>query len=625
MKKVLMVLVVIGIIASVAYFGTKSINESQVVTTAEILPQNVAFYYSVQNIDDIWNNIKSSLFWKEFSTLSLWKDLQISTGISDLQKQFKENIGVELTEANVMNLAGGELAVAIIPGNEQAAPPKVLLLCKGKDKKAQAKIAEDIVGTVKKTDASRVTNSQYKGLDITHIKGATSDQPDIYLLSIESILVIGIGDTLLNVQEVADLSKGTSSKSLATVENFKNITSLMQDQKKLAGLFYIDFSIMKNFLQGFQLPGPDGTTNQINPSGLDAIKYMGGWSELKEGLVSKIYIYPNLESLDPSLKKIWETAPMKPSSMKFIPEQSILHFVTTSIDLSDMWNVWQNNLKTQAPEQAQVVLDAISTFQTNWNVNVEADLIPLVKNEIAFIFSDIITQGIVPLPKLALALEINDKKKASDIIASLVTKNNENAMSEKTDTETPTEDEITEPSLNLTTQITLTPSQYEGYDITSLQLPLLTPGLAPGYTYIDDFLVLGASTKTLQDMIDVKKGKKKSIREDSMYKQMTNDMPQENNQQSYINITRLMDLGVGICNWIISFQQLSMPQNPPDDPAQLEAFNARKAQAEATISTIKDNVIPLLKSLKVVKGIATTSVNKKAYLEQTVVLNIKDN
>ena len=86
-----------------------------------------------------------------------------------------------------------------------------------------------------------------------------------------------------------------------------------------------------------------------------------------------------------------------------------------------------------------------------------------------------------------------------------------------------------------------------------------------------------------------------------------------------------MDIATGICGWVVSFQQLTIPQGPPpEDPDELEAFNAQKAQAEATIATINNNVVPLLKALRAVKIIATVSVNKPDHIEQTMVLIVED-
>jgi hypothetical protein len=494
-----------------------------------------------------------------------------------------------------------------------------------------------ITEKVKKSDPSKVEDTEYKGKSVTHIKSASPDQPEMYIALLENVLLVGIGDTLSSVQKTIDISKGESKETLASSENYKKVLSLTGGQKELAGLFYMDFAKMKNYFKGIALPGTEETQAQTG-AGMDAINFIGGWTEIKNGLITKLYIYPNTAGMTPEMQKMWESKAQVPETMKFVPEKALLYIVSTSLNLNDIWNMWQENIKTQAKDQAQPVFDAITSFEKDWNISISKDILPAVSNEVALIFSDINTEGLMPLPKLGLALKIADKTKAEKVIGDLIKKNNdlaaaESAKVEKTAEEaaqeTPAVEESAESESPAETsirfQINLTAESYEGQEIKTIQLPLVGTGIAPGYTYIDDFLVLGLTTKSLQEMVDVKKGKVKSITQDPAYDEMSDILPKENNQASFINMDRLMDIGVGICGWIVNFQQLSMPQGPaPEDPKELELFNQQKAQVQATIDTINNNVVPLLKTLKAIKTIATASVNEKDCIEQTLILRVED-
>ena len=626
MKKIISVIVVLAILAvgiflGLKYFPAKAPGKA----IASIVPQEVAFYYSVQNLQTIWDDIKDSRFWQEFSNLSTWNNLQVASGLQDLQQQFKENIGIDLNEENLMKLAGQELVITLTPGLEAATAPQIVIYCRSDKKQSLLDIVNPIVTTIEENSADRIEKIDYEKKTITHIKAPSADQPDIYFVISGDILAIAIGDSLSNLKKSIDLITGKTKAALADRANFKQIAGDATGDKKLAGLFFIDFTELKDYFQALSLPGPEGTPTQLG-AGLDTLKYIGGWSEIKDGLVTKIYIYPNVDALDPVMKKMWQTAPEAPQSLRLTPENSLLYFVSTSLDLPAMWKLWQDNLiKSGAPEQSQAVLDGINNFETEWGIDLETDIFPLI------------TEGLVPIPKLGLLLKIKDKAKTTKLIASLIEKNNTKAAAaaaaaqvpESTGTETPASEATTAepeaPAGGLRMQINLTDETYEDTTIKAVQLPLLGTGLAPGYTYIDNFLVLGATTKTLQEVIDVSKGKVKPLNQDPLYQEMLGDLPKENNQSSYINTAKLMNIGVDICNWIISFQQLSIPQGPvPEDPDAAQEFNMRKAQTEATITTIRDNVIPLLKTLKALKGIGTTAVNKKDHVEQTMVLRVED-
>ena len=76
MKKILIAVVALALVAGAVFFGTKFTVKPKEVITAEILPDDIAFYYSIQNIEAIWKDISSSKFWKRFSGLRIWNDLQ---------------------------------------------------------------------------------------------------------------------------------------------------------------------------------------------------------------------------------------------------------------------------------------------------------------------------------------------------------------------------------------------------------------------------------------------------------------------------------------------------------------------------------------------------------------------
>lgn len=643
MKKWLIGIIAVVVIAVIAVFGAKILFAPKAVVLAEILPQDVAFYYSVQNLETIWKDVKTSNFWRDFSGLKLWEDIQVAGGIEDIKTQFKENVGVELTEDNFLKLAGQQLAVAVIPGAEQAAPPKILILSQAKTKQALLDITNPIIDKVKKSDPAKVEDIQHKGKTIIHIKAASGDQPDIYIAILDNILATGIGDTISPIQKIIDLSAGNDKDSLSTSESYKKIISLIGSKKTLAGLFYMDFTKMKKYLQALSLPGQEGAPAPA-AAGMDTINFIGGWTEIKEGLITKLYIYPNTEALSPDMQKMWQEKPQVPQTLKFTPEKVILYIASNSLNLQAIWNMWMSNLKAQAqaPEQAQPILDNISSFEKDWGLSITNDILPLAGNEVAFVFSDINTEGIIPLPRLGLALKVTDKTKTDQLIADLIRKNNEKAAEEEAKLEQMTESAAKETAAAETAsqeststesplqtairfKLNLTDESYEEHPMKTLQLPLVGAGVAPGYTYIDNFLVIGLTTKTLQEMLDVKNGKLKPLTQDPTYEKISATLPKENNQCSFINMERLIDIAVGVCNWLVTFQQLSIPQGPaPEDPKELELFNQQKAAAESTIATINNSVVPLLKTLKAIKFIATASVNKQNYIEQTLVLRVED-
>lgn len=633
MKKFIVGAVVVIVVAVGAYLAlTKVKAPTKGIQTAEILPQDVAFYYSLQNLESVWNNVKSSNFWKEFSELKLWQDTQVTSGIDDIKKQIKDNIGLELNEANFIKLAGLELAVAIIPDADQNKPPQVLIVFQGKTKQDITDVLTPVTEKIKKDDPTKFEQLQHKGETISHIKAASAEQPDIYLMQVKNILVVGVGNVLTHLQKTADLASGNAKDSLFSSANFKKACSFETTGKKIIGLFYMDFSKMKSYFQ--QLSALGGQNAAAPAAGTESINYIGGITELKDGLTTELFIYPNMSALSPEMKKMWETAPKTPETLKLTPEKALLYLGSTSIDLSALWNLWKENINKQPAEQAKPIMDTLNNFEKEWGISISNDILAPLGSEIALIFSDIKTEGIIPTPKIGLAIKALNKEKIDKLISNVLNKNNEKAkaeaakIAETAKTETSATQEGTSPeteALGSRFQLSLTDESYDGQTIKALQLPIVGAGFTPGYTYINDYLVIGATTGTVQEIIDVSKGKIKPLTQDATYMKIAETFPKENNQLSFINLGRLVDISVGIAKWVVSFQQMTIPQGPaPTDPAEREQYTQQKAQAEATIATINNNVVPFLNTLRALKFVATVSVNKKDHIEQKIVLNIED-
>lgn len=715
MKKALIATVALLVLVIAIVFGIKVMVFPPELVIMKILPEEVSFYYSVQDLESMWEVVKTSNFWRKFSQLKLWDDIQIQARLRDIQNHFRENAGIELTEANFLKLAGRELAIAIIAPRSLAGFPDTLLLARGKDRQDLLNIVNPAIERIKRKESILIEDIQYKGKEIIHIKPAAEEQPDTYFTLLGNVLIVGIGKTPASLKKVIDISTGEEKKSLAVSEKYQKLAPFISTRRNVASVFLLDFVEMQRYFERFLgIPGYEMSSAQplVNAP---VISCIGGWTKIKEGLVTKLYIYPQKECFTPEMKQIWEIKPKVLETLRFTPEKVLLYIAYGTLDVSNMWDVWMENLRAQAEshEKTQRILAGIENFERDWDISIINNILPLLGEEIAFVFSDISIKAFMPVPELGLVLKITDKVKMENLIKHLVKKNNEKAeleakkrkemmemrntiedvgeflkgmewlmkksdempemlaivkkleaveeMSEQMEIlekikgwdETPEKREIMEklkdfiqmterikgqeemiekmedykyvPPTFRFRKIDLTEETYEGCTIKALQIPVEGIGLVPGYTFIDNFLLIGATTETVREMIDVKKDKVKALSQDTAYRQLTDILPSKNNQMSFVNMERLADVGIKISELIVDFQRLAMPLGPPpENPVELESFNQQRMRAEATIAMIQEHVIPILRILKSIKTITTASINKRDHIEYTLILKAED-
>ncbi len=606
------------------------------------LPKSTVAYYAVKDIKTTWTQLRSSQFYKELSALPLWDELQAQAAIGNFLKSFKDAFGFELTEQRVMDVIGEELAVAVLMGAPADPEPKMLFLSRTGAKTQLAELAGRLLDKAKSAGNQKLETWKYNGYDLHNIKSNDPTAPELNYTFLDNILVLGVGKTRNAMEGVVDLYKGKRGESIANSENFKKFMSLSSDVKgKRVGLFFMDFEQIAKAVEGAKLNVPGAIGANLGQT-LSLLKLIGGVSVMEQGLFTKIYVVPNKQSMDATTKAVWEAKPQVLASLKFIPEGTVLYSATNSMDVKKLWGVWKQNLLKQAPDQAKTVLDAIAKAEANLGMSVETDLLSWVGDEVAYTFNDVTLESVFPIPKMALIVKVTDKAKAQMFIEKLVDYANKQAATVATPAAPATPAEApagtpapaqpagaptaapaaapvpaAAPTAAPAIQLKLEEIDYNGVTMKFISIPLMGKGLAPGFAFLGDFLVLSTSTSSLEKMIDVAQGRGNSLLKDSNFVSVSKHLPEKTNQMGYVNTQRVFDIGVDICNWIISFQQLNVPA--PGTPG-----ITAPAQVNATQRILKDTVIPMLRALKVVRVIGINTTYTDNGIEQIVDVQLGD-
>ncbi len=639
MKKAIGILIGLAAVVLVllVFIVPKKMHGPSGVTLENYVPKSAVAFYSVKDIQGTWQQLRNSEFYKEVSSLPIWQEMQAQQAVANFLKAFKDGFGFDLTEQRIMDVVGDELAIAVLMGAPADPEPKLLILTRAGTKTKLAEVAGRLLDKVKSASQQKIESWKYGDYELNNVKSADPTAPELNYAFLDNVLVLGVGKTRNALENVVDLYKGKKGESIASSENFQKFLSLTSDVKgKNIGLFYMDFEQIAKAVEGAKLPIPGAGANLSQT--LSLLKMIGGVSTLHDGIFTKIYVVPNKQGMDPSTRALWEVKPQVLTSIKYVPEGTVLYSVTNSMDVRKLWNLWKDNLSKQAPDQAKTIMDAIATAETNIGMSVEGDLLSWIGDEIAYTFNEVNLETVFPIPKMALIIKVTDKAKAQAFIDKLVDYANRQAVAKPVAatpaaeavpaagaaaTETPVAPAVGEPATAAPVtpaapvQLNFQESNYGGVPIKFISVPLVGKGLTPGYAFLDDFLILSTSTSTLEKMIDVSQGKGKSLLKDPNYMSVSAELPAKTNQLGYVNTQRIFDIAIDICNWIISFQQLNLP--PAAAPGALTA-----AQTNATQKVLQDTVIPLLKAMKAVRVIGINTTYTDNGIEQIIATHMAD-
>lgn len=572
---------------------------------ARYVPKNVVAFYTLTQMENVWNQLKNSKFWNDFTSLTIWQNADVQDSITNFQNQFKTSFGFELGEGTMMDLLGKELALAVLPMEPGINQPRVLFLSevgsKTKVTERIFKIIESIRG--EEEGESDIQTTTYGSSEIVQIIQTDETSPELYYTILGNSFILGIGNTREAIENAIDIVDGKSDDSFADNENYRKMIANTTLGKNAIGRFYMDFDQIGSFMNAMTaLPGGAPLAPNVGDA-FAVLKSLGGTTVLEEGLFTRISVVPNKDKMDDLTKTMWESKPAKPESMALIPAGTYLYTTSTSIDVKGMWDLWLSNMETQTPEQAQMIQSGIRSFEETMGLNIEKDILSWIGNEVSFVFNEVATEGIFPIPKMALVLKVKDKKSAKVFMDKILEAINKQAATigqpQPTEEGAPAAPAATPVIAGL--QLNMVEESYKGVDLNILELPFLGRALAPGYAFVGDFLVISTNTGSLQKMVDTYKRATPSIAEDEGFKSASLIMDRKTNQLVYVNMSKMMDAGIEISNWIASFQALQ-----PD-----------AVEAQANQQFIQESLIPLLKSLKAIKIIGVNTLYTPDGIEQT--------
>lgn len=564
-------------------------------TAIPLFAKETEIYYSFISLGDRYKEIQKSKFWEEFSSLSLWKDLEVIANLEKLTAAFKDTIGITFAEEELINLLGEELSIGITTRDNA---PVISIVSKVKNSKNfKDKLA---LMVTEAEEQGTVNREKYQAKEITFVRSPTPAQPNVGLAFIdEETLSLVIGGSIQDNKDIIDRNAGIKEGFHTNPEFRKMFKSNIAGD----GIFFLNLKAINRVTD---------ITAGIPPlfiSGTEMIEAIGGIVSFAEGITLNISILPDKGKMSDEVLKLWTKPPERANTLNYIPAKTVFYTGTTHLDVKGFFDSWKKSLGQQGTEPSQALLAGLEKLKTEDNIDVEGEIIPYLGDEVAFICSGLSAEGILPEVELTMMIESKNKAKIKVQLEEII-RSIEKSISAPGGAEGQAEALF---------KIETEPQTYEGVEITEIKLPLVGAGFQPCYTFIDKFAVLSTSVEGVKKLIDVKEGKIKSLKEDAQYQIIANIVTPKTNQIGYVNIEQALTASISVCEWIVSFQRLSMPKG--DTPEE----KIRRDEIEQTEAVLRESVIPLLKAFKVAKVLGSNTVYlKDGSINQIFKLYIKD-
>ena len=560
-------------------------------TLANYVPDEAVAYLGVYGIQDTWNEFKKSNIWKKLSALPLWADLDVETGLATFQQEIKAQTGIEINEKNIMEIIGRQIAFSIFMKTQAQNTPSAVVLSKVG---AKTRLLSTFMNLAEAGEGP-YEKLQHNGVTIYHVKATEETPTDMSIAVAKDVLIVEIGLENKNINSVIDLITQGGTKCISNSADFKEATDA-KNGPYMQEMFVDAKTIVKSMDQ-IELPEAfqDETIKEGIRNTLGTVNMMGASGKFSDGLYTKLIIVPNKETPNKELTELWKAQPQKSKSLRYVPKETLLFNSSQSLDIPKLWSVWQDSIITQNAGQANEIMTAINTLETNLNIRLKDDIFPVLGDEISYVLTDVDMQGFIPIPKVAIMLNVKDKDAAISMMEKIVSAINTFASAG-------------EPGA----APFLVPEQmtYMETPITTTKISLFPiPGLTPCYAVVDGQLIVTSNSTTMQDMIAVYNGKKDSLYKSPNYARVKNVFTDKNNQLSYIDLEKTLNKMVEICRWLIDLQRSA---------TEIGALNPE------TVNLITNNLIPFIQSFNSIKVLAANTVYTNEGIEKVIVYKAED-
>ena len=573
-------------------------------TPAKYLPENTLLFYSMSDVEGLWDGVVKSKFWEELKKLRLWTDIAFQDNLNKALAVFKTKIGMELTQSRIMDIFGKRFTVAVLLG--QNSEDVNVFLQTHVSKKTD--FLEAILQTFIKQTVQNMQETTYQDEKIFFLPASSPDQPEVRYTLVNGLLTVAVGKTEASIKNIIDLLKGSGGVSLSQNPNYESSQKFLNDDQNYHILSFMDFTRLSTVLPKVIEPLKKAQPNAFKNINLDEISKnlqqikcvcaRGAYGN--DGLLNvKTFIVPDLDKMSADQKTQWTQTEESLQAIDFSPLESLAVNFVGNVNAGQLWKNITDAAAASvsspeiSPDETKLsanplagFMNAISAWQTQSGVRVQEDLMDQIGEELGFVFSGLNFEGQLPVPRFGIILKAKD---APAFYSKL------NQILEKT---------FTGPEAVFA--LNLQKKTLQGAEITVLETQF-GEGLSPVIGHLDSWIFLASNEAFADKILLTKAGSTQKLSEKGSFQKIIPDANGKATQISFMDLAGISTMLKNLVNEVLKKNLLLAIPNG----------------SEIT-SSISTYVLPILEILPVFDSSGFSSRKQDSVLVQNMNLQIHD-
>ena len=502
---------------------------------ASMVPFRAGFFIQAHGISDAWEEFTGSDFFRNLTSSNLWEEAKIDEKLENFREEFKDRNGFEINRSRLMELAGKDIALAILPADD-ISPDAFLIISRIGLKVRLVEILARLGDSLQDEGKRALREEEYREKKIFLFRPTDSFPFFGAYTFIDNYLVVAFAQNPVRpvIEQVIDLVR--EEKEGDALADSPLFTEAGREVAFPSGTF-LEWYFRPS---RFRSRGEDNAVSSFSTSGMfsmmewreeivkrfSAVRTIAARVGYTGGIRSRIVL--TLEN------EITGSAHADSGIFRGYLFPGALLFAEFGSDLSLLWEKVTTVVDYLAGQGYVAPLIGLRNWERETGLSIKEDILPILEDQCALVMEEITGQEFLPLPPFALIFRIGDRKKADEVMGRVA------AWAAVSHNLTPVREE------------------YGGTEMTLLPIDsLFFVFVQPGYAIVESDLIIGSSRDLLMKMIDLRNRVERGTETDRYYQEITAVIAPDRGDFIYLNGERLIQSLIHLGDWYMAYQKIA--------------------------------------------------------------------
>ncbi len=537
----------------------------------ELVPARAGLMIRLRSMAALWERLTSGRFFAELKSSPLWREEKIERRLESVGRGFEARAGFGISRTRIMQVAGEDLALAVVPSGGDS-PDALLVLSRLGTRARLMEIFLRLGDSLKAEEERLLQEEVYRGERIVIIPPAPELPTGLAYCLLDGYLAAALSAAPVSlIREVIDLSHG-ERQSLAGSLDYSAALDRSGFPAETCLEFYLRPGRYPSGLDGLLPPGPwsEGVAwAEVIVQSLNSARALGLRAGYREGVRTRLRIIPPADgSLPPPLAVPVREIPLPAGEMLY---------GFFSFDPARVAERLSGLAEAMGFRGGADAFPGLAEWEKESGIDLRRDILPCLSGRLGLVVGGLTGGEFLPLPPFALTCALSDRAAAEAAMAKVV------AWS------------VLVRGLRPVREVD------NGVDLTFF------PGLffiEPGYAFLDEELVIAGSRAMLKKMLVLRAGDLPPVQSQPDFRQAAAGFDPAAGAAFYLDGGIFPATLRAAAEWYFEFQRLA-PENPiiPE-------------------SLYREKISPLLDLLGNLRGVSGFVVREKSIVKTDCFLYI---